>query len=101
MFCSAREGENLSIKACVCEKRHTLVFLLGLFVGFLSAVFLFIGVLLITGILKRNKGLDIDKAIETSPEITLRTMGLWVLAHLGITASLVIVQEFIRRKKNR
>ncbi|TGZ71207.1 hypothetical protein CRM22_002770 [Opisthorchis felineus] len=99
MFCSAREGGNLSTKACICEKKHALVFLLGLFVGFLSAVFLFIGILLVTGILKRNKGLE--KAIEVSPEITLRTMGLWVLAHLGITASLVIVQEFMRRKKNR
>ncbi|KAF7258679.1 hypothetical protein EG68_04021 [Paragonimus skrjabini miyazakii] len=68
-----------------------------------ATVFLFVGIILITGSLRqkteRNNAQYIEKTPD--PQITLQTLGLWIIGHLAITTSLVGLQEIVRRRKKK
>ncbi|KAA3675215.1 uncharacterized protein DEA37_0000751 [Paragonimus westermani] len=82
---------------------HTIIFLIGFFTGLVATVFLFVGIVLITGSLRqKTEGNEVQYVEKTSdPQITLQTLGLWVLGHLAITAGLIGLQEIVRRRKSK
>ncbi|KAF8569771.1 hypothetical protein P879_04130 [Paragonimus westermani] len=86
-----------------CSVNHTTIFLIGFFTGLVATVFLFAGIILITGSLRqKTEGNDVQYVEMTpDPQITLQTLGLWVLGHLAITAGLVGLQEIVRRRKSK
>ncbi|KAF6776713.1 hypothetical protein AHF37_04031 [Paragonimus kellicotti] len=88
---------------CKCPVNHTVTFFVGFLTGLVATVFLFVGIILITGSLRqkteRNDAQYVEK--KPDPQITLQTLGLWVLGHLAITAGLVGLQEMVRRRKSK
>ncbi|KAF5395469.1 hypothetical protein PHET_12110 [Paragonimus heterotremus] len=88
---------------CKCPVNHAVTFFIGFLTGLVVTVFLFVGIILLTGSLRqKTEGNNVQYIEKTpDPQITLQTLGLWVLGHLAITASLVGLQEIVRRRKSK